>query len=148
MAETNTAQTVTITPEPKKSGFFSKFARQKYLQAMAIPGVVWLIIFCYLPMFGLVMAFQEYNPFKGFWGSPWVAFAQFEEMFADAAYWRGLRNSLSLSALKMILNTVMPIVFALMMNEVRVIVDELETVVGKNYMTIPDYLDILYSVKY
>jgi len=120
MSETNTAHAVTITPKPKKVGFFQKFARQKYLQAMAIPGTIWLIIFCYIPMFGLVMAFEEYNPFKGFWGSPWVGFAQFQEMFTDDAYWRALRNSLGMSVLKMILSAVMPIVFALMMNEVRV----------------------------
>lgn len=121
MANVNTEQTVPITPKPKKVGFKIRFQQQKYLQAMAIPGVIWLIIFCYIPMFGLVMAFQEYNPFKGFWGSPWVGFAQFQEMFADAAFWRGLRNSLGMSSIKLVFNTVMPIVFALMMNEVRVI---------------------------
>lgn len=121
MANVNAGQTQTITPKAKKIGFFEKFRRQKYLQAMTIPGIIWLIIFCYIPMFGLMMAFQEYNPFKGFWGSPWVGFVQFQEMFIDAAFWRALVNSLSLSSIKLVFNTIMPIVFALMMNEVRII---------------------------
>lgn len=124
MALENPGQVQTIKPKKKKVGFFQKFIRQPYLQLMAIPGVIWLIIFCYIPMFGLLMAFIDYQPLKGAMPWPWVHGWQglrwFTEMFSEAAFWRGLRNSVSLSALKLVLNTVMPIVFALMMNEIRI----------------------------
>lgn len=92
---------------------------QSILHAMAIPGVIWMLIFCYWPMLGLIGAFQEYDPVKGFLHSPFVGLAHFREMFQDELFLRSLINMLGLSAVKIVFAIVMPILFALLLNEIR-----------------------------
>lgn len=63
--------------------------------------VLFFVIFKYIPMGGLVIAFQEYDPFSGFIGSPWVGLDHFQRLFTDADFWTLLRNTLMLSALNL-----------------------------------------------
>lgn len=91
--------------------------RQLYL-LLAVPILV-LLVFSYLPMAGLVMAFQEYNIFKGFFASKWVGLAVFRELFAMKGFWAALRNTFMLNGLNLIAGFPAPIILALMLNEVR-----------------------------
>ncbi|WMT41778.1 ABC transporter permease subunit [Paenibacillus sp. D2_2] len=93
--------------------------QQKYLQLMVIPGLIWLFIFCYIPMAGLFAAFFEYNPFLGILKSPFVGFAHFKELFQDELFWKSVRNMFGLSLTKTGFAIVMPILFALMLNEIK-----------------------------
>lgn len=86
---------------------------------MTLPGVVLLIIFAILPMFGVMIAFQDYVPAKGFLGSEWVGMENFELIFSLPDSWTVLWNTVVIALWKMAAGLVVPIVFALMLNEVR-----------------------------
>ncbi len=91
--------------------------RQLYI-LLIVPLLV-LIIFSYLPMAGLVMAFQDFNVFKGFFGSKFAGFSVFRELFAMKGFWTALRNTFLLNGLNLIVGFPIPIILALMLNEVR-----------------------------
>jgi len=105
---------------PRKKSVFAKIKSQPILQLMVLPGIIWFLIFSYLPMFGLIIVFQRFDPFRGFFGSPFVGIDQFKELFSDASFWSSLTNSLGLSSIKMLFSFFLPIIFALIMNEVRI----------------------------
>ena len=85
----------------------------------ALPGLLYFILFKYVPMGGLVIAFKEYSPFRGIWGSPWVGFSQFKKFFDTPDFWRLLRNTLGISLLQLIIYFPAPIILSLFLNEVR-----------------------------
>jgi putative aldouronate transport system permease protein len=91
--------------------------RQLYL-LLAVPMLV-LLVFSYLPMAGLVIAFQDYNIFKGFFASKWAGLAVFKEIFSMKGFWVALRNTFMLNGLNLAVGFPAPIVLALMLNEVR-----------------------------
>lgn len=93
--------------------------KTKYLQLMIIPALIWYIIFCYGPMYGVIIAFKEFNMRLGIWNSPFVGFEQFERFLTHPYFWRLLRNTLLLSLYSFIFAFPIPIVFALLLNEVR-----------------------------
>jgi putative aldouronate transport system permease protein len=80
--------------------------------------MAYFIIFKYLPMYGLQMAFQEFNPIRGFRGSPWVGFGQFIKMFKGFYFMDALRNTLVLSFYSLVAGFPFPIIFALLLNAV------------------------------
>ncbi len=86
---------------------------------MLFPGICMLLLFAVVPMFGIVIAFQNYIPARGILGSEWVGFDNFELMFSLPDSWNVLKNTLVLAISKMIVGTVVPILFALMLNEVN-----------------------------
>jgi putative aldouronate transport system permease protein len=86
---------------------------------MAVPILAYFIIFSYVPMTGVLMAFQHYEPGLGFLKSPWVAFKNFTDFFGSYYFIRLFRNTFFLSFFDLILNFPMPIIFALMLNEVQ-----------------------------
>ena len=89
------------------------------LWLMAMPGVVLLICFSYLPMAGIVLAFKSFRPKLGMFGSPWVAFKNFEFMFRNATFWLTVRNTLLYNIVFLIIGIVGPLAFAIGVNEVR-----------------------------
>lgn len=91
----------------------------RVLYLMALPGIVYFVIFKYLPMGGLVIAFQDYMPFLGITGSPWVGFDHFVRLFTEDTFFLLMRNTLLLSALILLFSFPMPIILALMLNELR-----------------------------
>ena len=95
-----------------------RFRREISYHMMIWPGIVFMLIFCYRPMVGLVMAFQEYKLGKNVFGSPWVGMYQFQMLFRDKAFWNALRNTVCISALNLAIGFWMPIIFALLLNEV------------------------------
>ncbi|MCO7176039.1 ABC transporter permease [Sporolactobacillus kofuensis] len=86
---------------------------------MMAPGMIFLIIFSFVPMFGIVMAFQDYVPAKGILGSQWVGLTNFEYMLQIPDSWNILRNTVLIALGKIIFGTIVPIVFALLLNEIR-----------------------------
>lgn len=90
----------------------------RYLYLMLLPALVWLILFKYLPMYGIVIAFKDYNIFKGIQDSPWVGFAHFRDFFGYHRFGDLLKNTVVISALKILFAFPFPILLALMLNEV------------------------------
>ena len=86
---------------------------------MCVPGVLWMIFFKIVPMFGIVMAFQKFNPSKGLFGSPWVGLKNFQYLFMMSDSTRVIANTLLIATSKVVLNLIIPLIFALMLNEVR-----------------------------
>jgi putative aldouronate transport system permease protein len=86
---------------------------------MLLPGIIYFIVFKYIPMFGLVMAFQDYKPFLGFIESPWVGFKHFERFFSEPQFFMLFRNTALLALYSLIFYFPLPILLALMLNEVR-----------------------------
>ncbi|WP_159882070.1 ABC transporter permease [Paenibacillus puerhi] len=91
----------------------------KYMYALALPGILFFILFKFVPMWGLLLAFKEYNPYSGFSGSEWVGFAHFRELFADVNFYVMLRNTFAINLFGLVLMFPVPILLALMLNEVR-----------------------------
>ena len=108
--------------EPKTTKKTSRklvvFKRELPFYLMLIPGVTFLIIFSYLPMFGLVMAFQDFTPLRSFKNSPWVGLKNFRDMLALPTFWNVVGNTLSISIAKIILRLLVPLILALLLNEV------------------------------
>ncbi len=86
---------------------------------MLIPGLLWVFVFKIIPMFGLVMAFQRFNPGKGIFGSPWVGLKNFEYMFQLNDSKTIFINTLTIAVFKIIGNLIVPVVVALLLNELR-----------------------------
>lgn len=99
--------------------FRTEYRKQLGLQIMIIPGIIFLVVFAYFPMYGILMSFQEFRlgDFPGF--SKWVGFKQFDYLFKDPNFFKVLRNTLGISALKIFIGFPMPIIFAIMLNELR-----------------------------
>lgn len=93
--------------------------RNKYVYLMAIPVVAYYILFHYVPMGGLLVAFQDYNLVKGIWGSEWVGFQNFVDFFRSYEFWRLLKNTLRLSFELILFTFPAPLILALLINEVR-----------------------------
>lgn len=99
--------------------FFKKMRKQKSLIFMSLPFVIWLFIFCYIPLFGWIMAFQEFTPITGILDQKWVGFYQFKKLFSDPMFYQALKNTLGMGGLGLIFGTVSSIMFALLLNELR-----------------------------
>ncbi len=95
-------------------------ARKKYLYIMLIPCVVYFFIFNYIPMYGVLIAFKDFNFKLGILGSPWIGFENFEYMFGLSDFYEVLRNSIVLSVLRMIFTFPFPIILALLMNDIAI----------------------------
>lgn len=96
-----------------------KFIKQWDLQLLAIPAVIWLIIFAYIPMSGLQIAFKDFSMRRGIWGSEWIGFDYFIEMATDPFMRRAIINTVGLSLIRLLILFPAPIIFALMLNELK-----------------------------
>src|SRR5689334_11579989 len=93
--------------------------RNKYLYLMLLPVILYYLIFQYGPMYGNIIAFQDFNPAKGIFGSPWVGLANFNEFFHSYFFVRLIRNTLVISVLDLVLGFPAPIILAILLNELR-----------------------------
>ncbi|HZU94986.1 MAG TPA: sugar ABC transporter permease [Microbacterium sp.] len=93
--------------------------RHRALYLMAVPGIAYFIVFKYVPMGGLIIAFQDYSPFRGIGGSPWVGFDHFIRFFSESTFVMLLVNTVSVSLLLLVFSFPVPIVLALLLNELR-----------------------------
>lgn len=89
------------------------------LYAMMVIPILYFIIFKYIPMFGNVLAFRRYRPGMGAYGVSWVGFRYFNNFMQDPAFWRAFRNTLVISFGNLLINFPIPIIFAILLNEVR-----------------------------
>ncbi|MBD2866171.1 ABC transporter permease [Paenibacillus oceani] len=103
----------------RKSGFSKEMRKNYDMYLMLVPAIVYYLIFSYTPMFGLVIAFKDYNIFKGVWESDWVGLSNFKEMLNFPGFYDMVRNTLVLNVLSLIFGFPAPIILALMLNEVR-----------------------------
>lgn len=99
--------------------FFKAIKTQWILYLILLPSLIYLVIFCYAPMFGIVIAFKDYVPSLGIFKSPNVGFAKFEMFFSSYYFKDILINTLALSVISLIVNTPLPIILALLINEVQ-----------------------------
>lgn len=106
------------TPKRRRSTL-KKYWAQKSLFFMILPWMIFTFIFSYLPLTGWVMAFENFRPGKGYWGSPFVGFDQFAFLFKEQGFWRSLRNTVAMSSMNLIFGFIFAIVFALLLNEIR-----------------------------
>ena len=95
------------------------FRRNKYKYLIILPVLVFFIIFAYKPMYGILIAFKQYKPTKGIWGSPWVGLENFRRFFSDIYFFRILRNTFLISLYGILFGFPVPILFALLLNEIR-----------------------------
>lgn len=86
---------------------------------MLLPVAAYFLIFCYVPMYGLLISFQKYMVFKGISGSPWVGLKNFEDFFHGRQFWQVIGNTLILNLESLCFTFTMPILFALLLNELR-----------------------------
>ncbi|XID93266.1 ABC transporter permease [Paenibacillaceae bacterium WGS1546] len=93
--------------------------RNRWLYILFAPVLIWYIIFAYWPMYGLVIAFKDYNIVKGMAASEWVGFKNYESFFRDPYFYRLLRNTIVLNVYGLVFGFPVPIVLALLFNEVR-----------------------------
>ncbi|WP_240041314.1 ABC transporter permease [Paenibacillus ginsengarvi] len=93
--------------------------RDKYLYLLILPVVAYYVVFHYVPMYGIIIAFKKFQPLKGILGSAWVGFRYFEDFFSAPYFWRLIKNTLLLSFYSLIWGFPAPILFALLLNEVR-----------------------------
>lgn len=98
---------------------WKKIMSYKWLYIMLIPGIVYYVLFKFGPMFGLIAAFKNYQPFLGFFDSEWVGLKYFIRFFTDKSFMKLLGNTLTLSLLNLAFFFPMPILVALLLNEVK-----------------------------
>lgn len=103
----------------KSNSTFIRFFKQWDIQLMVVPALLLIFVFSYIPMYGLLTAFKNYNIIKGFMDSPWVGFKYFEQFFNSPDFYRVMRNTVIVSLLKFIIGFPAPILLALMLNEVK-----------------------------
>lgn len=101
----------------KKKKIFRR--RDIPLYIMALPTIIWLIMFCYLPMGGLVLAFKKYNVQDGIWGSQFVGLKNFEYLFSTTDAFNITRNTVLYNLVFIALNLILSVVLALMLNELH-----------------------------
>jgi len=112
-----------ITIRKKQKGFFLRnleiLYKEKAFWLMVLPGIIWYLIFAYGPMYGLIISFKDFSPFKGITKSPWVGFKWFIQFFESQFFWRLIRNTLLLNIFNIIFSFPVPIILAFLLNEVR-----------------------------
>ncbi|MFF2091139.1 ABC transporter permease [Paenibacillus sp. NPDC058174] len=102
----------------RRQSLLIRIVKQWDIQLMVVPGLLLVLLFSYVPMYGVLMSFQDYSLFKGFMNSPWVGFKHFEMFFNAPEFWNVMRNTLVISLLKLGVGFPAPILLALMLNEV------------------------------
>ena len=93
--------------------------KNRYLFLLLIPGLAFYIIFRYMPLYGILIAFKDYKLLQGVWGSPWQDLDFYRTTFLSKAFWEVFRNTLLISTYKLIFGFPAPIILALLLNELR-----------------------------
>ncbi|MGP4042025.1 ABC transporter permease [Gracilibacillus sp. D59] len=103
----------------RKKSKWSQILKEKWLYFMLLPGLAYFIIFKYVPMWGIIIAFQDYSPFLGVWQSEWVGFEHFQYFFSNPDFLRLLRNTFILALYDLVFFFPAPIILSLLLNEIR-----------------------------
>ncbi|KQX49145.1 MULTISPECIES: ABC transporter permease [unclassified Paenibacillus] len=110
---------VTSARNSKRNTLIGKVLRDKYLLLLLLPGLAYFIVFKYVPMWGVLLAFKNYQPYVGFFKSEWVGLDNFKQFFQDPVFFRLIRNTLLLGLYDMVFFFPAPIILAVLLNEVR-----------------------------
>lgn len=103
----------------KKESIWLNMKKNPFLYAMLLPGILFFIVYRYIPISGLVVAFQDYKVFRGITGSEWVGLHHFQYLFNSSEFYRITRNTLILSVLDLLIVFPSGIILSLMLNEVK-----------------------------
>ncbi len=122
--ELETVSTVTsssqvIEKKKKRSKFYADLKRDKFLYLLMLPGILFFIIFKFIPMWGIIISFQEYSPYLGILDSEWVGLAHFERFFTNPDFLILFRNTMMISLLNLVFFFPIPILLAILLNEIR-----------------------------
>ncbi|EHB66762.1 putative aldouronate transport system permease protein [Paenibacillus lactis] len=126
---------IAASKPPKRTSMsrsrLSQFRKYKVLYIISLPGLLYFIVFKYIPLLGSAMAFQDYNIFNGFSASPWVGLEHFRRMFEYSEFLRILKNTILIGGYDLIFAFPVPIILAILLNEMRVVLFKrvLQTVV-------------------
>ena len=93
--------------------------KNPFLYLMALPGLLFFVLFSYLPMYGVLIAFKNFNISKGVWNSPSIGFDNFEFFFTSSQLFKVIRNTLSLNVLFIVVTTIVALALAILINEIR-----------------------------
>lgn len=104
---------------PRMKKIVKGLSRDKYLYLLLLPALIYYIVFAYIPMYGSIIAFKDFNPMKGILGSDWVGFKWFLQFFHSIYFGRLIKNTLLLSMYSLMWGFPLPIIFALMLNELK-----------------------------
>ena len=113
------APAVNIDKKAFRARTWKLIRKNRMVYLMVLPVIIYYILFHYKPMYGIIIAFQNYAPRKGVFGSEWVGFQHFKDFFGGYYFWRLLRNTLKLSFATLLIGFPVPIILALLINELR-----------------------------
>ncbi len=102
----------------EKQGILHQYWKHKELFLLLLPVIAYFVVFHYVPMYGVLIAFEDFLPRSGILGSEWVGLQNFQKMLSGLYFWPVFRNTLIISFLKLIVGFPMPIILALLLNEV------------------------------
>jgi len=105
--------------ETLRSRIHKDWLKNYSLYLLVSPVLIYYIVFHYVPIYGATIAFKDFMPTKGIWGSPWVGFEHFREFFGGYYFWRILKNTLVISLTSLVFGFPAPILLALLINEVK-----------------------------
>ncbi|HEM5083243.1 TPA: sugar ABC transporter permease [Streptococcus suis] len=105
------------TSKLQQASLFDRIKQQKLLLLMLLPGLILTFIFRYIPMYGVLIAFKDYNPLKGVLGSEWIGFSEFTKFLSSPNFGTLLANTLKLSVYGLLLGFLPPIILAIMLNQ-------------------------------
>ena len=113
---------VSALPVKKRSGLkytLGQYWKYRWLIAIMLPSIVMLIIFKYVPIYGVQIAFKNFRLKQGIWGSPWVGLNVFRKVFNMPIFWTAFKNTLILGVMNLVIGFPMPVILALLLNEIR-----------------------------
>jgi putative aldouronate transport system permease protein len=114
-----TRQAVGGVPRIRNTTALSRIMRHSAIYVMLLPAFVWYAVFCYQPMYGVLLAFKDYKFNMGILRSPWVGLKYFQQFLFTAEFWSVIKNTVVISALKLVCSFPAPIILALLLNEVQ-----------------------------
>ena len=98
------------------------YIKYKYLLLMLIPALIYYVVFHYIPIYGLLIAFKDFKFTQGIWSSPWVGLEHFQELFTLGSFWEVLRNTIIISVYKLIWGFPAPIILALLLMKYTILI--------------------------
>lgn len=120
MANTTLQPAANAVSETKRKRFmWNRILRNWQLYALISPVIAYYVLFQYVPMYGIQIAFKDFIATQGIWGSPWVGFEHFDRFFNSYYFWRLIKNTLGIGLYSLAVGFPIPIILALLMNEVR-----------------------------
>ena len=137
MKTATAAKPITLPTANRLDHAYKKFWRSRYLLLMLLPALIWYIVFMYAPMYGAQIAFRDFSPVLGITGSKWVGFKYFIQFFKSEYFGRLIKNTLGISLYSIIVGFPIPIILALLINEVRGKFFKRSVPVSYTHLTLP-----------